>query len=79
MGTRTGSLQEAIMDLLSLFVAGFAAGLAVCWIYIGRLKATLKLYQVYIHDRLDAQLKSEQPPPTGHNRPNVLSTLKSPR
>lgn len=55
------------MKLLSLFLAGFAAALAVCWAYIRSLKLTIKLYETYIHDRIDALSKdgqSEEPAPT---------------
>jgi hypothetical protein len=48
------------MKLLALFLAGLAAGVAVSWIYIASMKATLKVYATYIHDRIDAQLKDEQ-------------------
>lgn len=48
------------MKLLPLFLAGFAAGLAACWAYIGRLKATIKLYETYIHERIDAMAKHDQ-------------------
>ncbi|HMD96156.1 MAG TPA: hypothetical protein VKM93_02340 [Terriglobia bacterium] len=47
------------MKLLPLFLAGFAAGLAVCWAYIRRLTATIKLYETYIHERIDAMAKHD--------------------
>ena len=48
------------MELLPLFLAGFAAGVAACWAYIGRLKASIKLYETYIHQRIDAMAKLDQ-------------------
>ena len=56
------------MELLPLFMAGFAAGLAVCWVYIRSLKGTIKLYETYIHERIDAMARydqsDEKPAPT---------------
>jgi len=48
------------MNLLPFFVAGFAAGVAVCWVYIRSLKGTIKLYETYIHERIDAMAKYDQ-------------------
>jgi len=48
------------MELLPLFLAGFLVGLAVCWAYIVRLKASMKLYEAYIHQRIDAMAKLDQ-------------------
>ncbi len=48
------------MELLPLFLAGFAVGLAVCWAYIGRLKATIRLYETYIHERIDTMAQHDQ-------------------
>jgi hypothetical protein len=42
-----------MMKLLALFLAGLAAGVAVCWAYIASLRATVKLYETYIHDRIE--------------------------
>jgi len=50
------------MKLLSLFLAGFAIGIAVCWAYIGSLKATIRLYETYIHQRIDALTKHDEKP-----------------
>jgi len=36
------------MELLELFLAGFALGLAVCWVYIRSLKAALKTCEAYL-------------------------------
>jgi len=48
------------MKLLPLFLGGFAAGIAVCWVYIGHLEANVKLYERYIHERIDALSKHDQ-------------------
>ncbi len=45
------------MKLLALFLGGFAAGIAICWAYIGSLKATIRLYETYIHQRIDTLAK----------------------
>ncbi len=34
-------------------LAGFLAGVAVSWTAIRSLKAKIKLYETYIHDRID--------------------------
>jgi hypothetical protein len=41
------------MKLLAAFVAGLLAGVATSCLYILSLKATLKLYMSYIHERID--------------------------
>jgi len=55
------------MRSLPLFLAGFAAGIALCWAYIRSLKATIRLYETYIRRRIDAMAKDDQsnekPPP----------------
>jgi hypothetical protein len=58
------------MRLLPLFLAGFAAGLAVCWAYIGRLKSNIRLYETYIHERIDALSQHGQ----RHNGPATASS-----
>jgi len=58
------------MKLLPLFLAGFAAGLAVCWAYIGRLKTAIKLYETYIHERIDALSQHGQ----SYHRPATASS-----
>jgi len=76
VGEADGGGPGWIMKLLPLFLGGFAAGLAVCWAYIGSLKATLKLYETYIHERIDTLSKdgqSERPAPTCSQTPT--STL----
>jgi len=58
------------MKLLPLFLAGFAAGLAVCWAYVSSLKATIKLYETYIHERIDALANHDQ----SHEEPAPASS-----
>ena len=48
------------MKLLALFLSGFVAGVAVSWAYIRSLKSTLRVYQHYVHDRINK--RSEQEP-----------------
>ncbi|MGH9444754.1 MAG: hypothetical protein ACRD3O_03380 [Terriglobia bacterium] len=48
------------MRLFVGFLAGVAVGLIVSRAYILSLKATLKLYQRYIHERLDQQWTGER-------------------
>jgi hypothetical protein len=43
------------MRLLALFVSGFAAGVAVSWVYFRSMRATLKTYKAFVHDRLGRQ------------------------
>jgi len=40
------------MKLVVVFVAGLLVGGALCSIYIASLKATIKLYRFYIHERI---------------------------
>jgi hypothetical protein len=49
-----------MIKLLVGFLGGFAAGVAICWIYMASMKATLKLYKTYIQERIDAQSPDEQ-------------------
>jgi hypothetical protein len=59
------------MKLLLSFLAGFATGIAVCWVYVGHLKATIRLYETYIHRRIDAMARhgqSNEKPPPGASR-----------
>jgi len=60
------------MKLLPLFL-GLAAGLAVCWVYIRCLKGTLKLYETYIHERIDALREGDQ----GIEKPAPASQLRT--
>jgi hypothetical protein len=55
-----GRVGARIMKLLALFLAGLAAGVAVCWTHIGSLRATVKLYETYIHYRIDALSKDHR-------------------
>jgi hypothetical protein len=59
------------MKLLALLLTGFAAGVAASWAYIASMKATLKLYKSYIHDRIDVPSKDDQ---SGHETPTAPST-----
>lgn len=43
------------MMLLAAFLAGLLLGLVLCGIYILSLKAKIKLYRSYIHERIDKQ------------------------
>jgi hypothetical protein len=60
------------MTLLALFLAGLAAGVAVCWAYIASLRATVKLYETYIHDRIEPLSKDyrsdEKPVPASSHK-----------
>jgi hypothetical protein len=60
------------MKLLALFLAGLAAGVALCWAYLASLRATVKLYETYIHDRIDAlskdHLSDEKPVPASSHK-----------
>jgi len=56
------------MELLELFLAGFALGLAVCWVYIRSLKAALKTCEAYIHERIDSQFKEASAQNTASDR-----------
>jgi hypothetical protein len=61
------------MKLLALFLAGLTAGVAVCWAYVASLRATVKLYETYIHDRIDAlpkedHLSDEEPVPASSHK-----------
>jgi hypothetical protein len=72
-GHLTVMLAGAIMKLLPLFLVGFGAGLAACWAYIGSLKTTIKLYEAYIHQRIDTLSKGGQ----SNERPAPASSHES--
>ena len=53
------------MKLLGAFLAGLLAGVAISCVYILSLKATIKLYRSYIHERIDKEwdeAKKDQAP-----------------
>ena len=50
------------MKLLAWFLAGFAAGACFSWLYF---RAALRIYEKYIHDRLDKALERAATRPTG--------------
>jgi hypothetical protein len=62
-------LREEIMKLFLGFLAGTAVGLIVSRAYILSLKATLKFYENYIHERIDRQWagSSDSPMPQGQS------------
>ena len=50
------------------FLAGLLLGIGVCWGYVRILRGKIKLYESYIHERLDKQFAtrieaSEAPDP----------------
>jgi hypothetical protein len=49
-----------MIKLLVGFLGGLAAGVGICWIYVASMKATLKFYKTYIHERIDVQSQGEQ-------------------
>jgi hypothetical protein len=65
-----------IMKLLALLLTGFAAGVAASWIYLASMKATLKLYKSYIHDRIDVQSKDVQSGQETAAAPSTDRTVK---
>jgi len=64
------------MESLPFFLAGVAVGLALCWAYIGRLKATIKLYETYIHERIDMLAKHGQSDQRPAPAPSYAPTAK---
>jgi hypothetical protein len=60
---------------LALFLGGFAAGVAACWIYIAYMKQTVKLYETYIRQRIDGKwqdgLNNKESAPTTANNPTA--------
>lgn len=59
--------------LLALFLGGFAAGVAACWIYMAYMKQMVKLYETYIRQRIDAKRKD------GSDREESASTIADDR
>jgi hypothetical protein len=57
MRTLSGVRVAPIMKLFALLLTGFGAGVAASWTYIASMRATVKLYKSYIHDRIDVQSK----------------------
>jgi hypothetical protein len=45
-----------IIKLTIAFLAGLLAGLAASWSTIRSLKARVKFYETYIHDRIDRSI-----------------------
>jgi hypothetical protein len=73
-----------MVKLLAAFAVGVVAGLAVTWVYVLSLKATIRVCVSYIHDRLDQHalaLQESQLCSGGSMkaRRNVFSTTAQPQ
>ena len=55
------------MRLCALFISGFATGAGVVWVYVLSLKATIRTYETYVHDRMQAAWRESAPPKTPMN------------
>jgi hypothetical protein len=46
------------ITVMIAFLAGLSVGVTVCWVYLRTLRAKIRLYETYIHERLDKQFVS---------------------
>jgi hypothetical protein len=53
--------QAAAVRMLALFLSGVAVGIAISWAYVRSLKATLRAYKTYVHERMSQKLDQELP------------------
>jgi hypothetical protein len=60
---------------LALFLGGFVAGVAACRIYIAYMRETVKLYETYIRQRIDAKWKNPEESPSTTADDQTVSNL----